>query len=293
MKHPHYLLRCIVIGLLIGVGQSVWGQVPLYGDSVRSLKKVTLTAYLPDSIAGKTPAVIVFPGGSYCWLDIRNEGTAVAKWLQQEGIAAFVLTYRVVTPAKFATGIRVLTGEKVWPKMFQDATAAMKYIKEHAEEYNVDPQQIGTIGFSAGGHLSLLMGERYSEEPVLKPAFTAAIYPVVTFLSKEHTHRRTRRAALGIYGQGNKQKQAELSMEQHVPASMPPTFLLCCKDDKTVDYENTLMMDSALTAQHVPHQTVVYEVGDHGFGANPEKFSAETAQWQQTFIQWLRTILKW
>ncbi len=280
----------ITLSLLALSLQFAFAQFPLYGDSLRSLRKVvTLTPYLPDSAAAPAPAIIVFPGGSYCWLDKETEGHMVARWLQSQGIAAFVLTYRVVTPAKFATGIRLLTGERIYPKMLNDAEAAILYVRQHAREYNINAGQVGTIGFSAGGHLSLMLAEWHSADS-LRPDFTAAVYPVVTFTDRKHAHRRTRRAAIGIYYQFNRKRQAELSLEQHVPADMPPVFLLACKDDRTVDYENTLMMDSALTAMQIPHSTTVYNFGDHGFGANPQKFTPETAQWQQTFIQWLETV---
>ncbi len=267
-----------------------FAQFPLYGDS---LKKVTLTPYIPtpQSEGQRTPAILVFPGGSYCWLDKETEGHMVAEWLQSRGIAAFVLTYRVVTPAKFATGIRLLTGERMFPKMLNDAEAAIAYLRQHADEYHIDPHKIGTIGFSAGGHLSLMLAEWHSADSLYQPDFTAAIYPVVTFTDKKHTHQRTRRAALGIYYQFNHRRQAELSLEQHVPPTMPPTFLLACKDDRTVDYQNTEMMDAALTEAGINHLTTIYNVGDHGFGANPKKFSPETAQWQELFIEWLKTIL--
>lgn len=280
-------LNLIILSLIAAI--SVHAQTTLYGDS---LKQVTITPYIPKSATQPTPAIIIFPGGSYCWLAVKGEGHSVAEWFEQQGIAAFVVTYRVVTPAKFATGARVFTGERLYPKMLNDAEQAVKYVRQHSELYNINPRQVGTIGFSAGGHLSLMLGERCVNDSLTRPDFTAAIYPVVTFSDRRHTHHRTRRAALGIWHQGNKIMRDSLSLEKHVPDNMPPTFLLCCKDDKTVDYENTVMMDSALTRHGIPHQTVIYNHGDHGFGGHTEKFTPETAQWQETFLKWLKEKLK-
>ncbi len=282
MKHH------IIIIFLLLLSFSANAQIRLYNDS---LPEVTITPYLPVSQSAATPAIIVFPGGSYSWLAKQNEGHLVAQWFADHGIAAFVVTYRVVTPAKYFTGWRIVSGERLYPKMLNDARTAIKYVRQHATHYNINPRQIGTIGFSAGGHLSLFAGERFSSDSLICPDFVAAIYPVVTMSDSRHSHQRTRRAALGVWGQWNKEMRDSLSLEKHVPPTMPPTFLLCCKDDRTVDYQNTQMMDSALNVNHITHQTIIYDQGDHGFGGNTKKFSAETAQWQQTFLTWLNEIL--
>ncbi len=283
--------RIIIFFLLFALVIKAQQTIQLYDDS---LQQVKLTIYLPQQCNNHpTPAIAVFPGGSYCWLDRNKEGHKVAQWLQQQGIAAFMLEYRVVTIAKFSTGARVFTGEAMYPQMLNDAKATINHIRQNAKQYNVNPEQIGTIGFSAGGHLSLMLGEKCSNDSLYHTNFTAAIYPVVTFTDKRHTHHRTRRAALGIYNQYNKKLQQPLSLELNVPPTMPPTFLLCCRDDHTVDYENTILMDNALTEKNIPHLTTIYNYGDHGFGAEPQKFTPETAQWQQTFINWLKTIIKY
>ncbi len=279
--------RIITLSLLLFVTFAVHAQVPLYTDS---LQQVTITPYIPQDATRPTPAIIVFPGGSYSWLAKRDEGHKVAEWFEQHGVAAFVVTYRVVTPAKYFTGWRIVSGERLYPKMLNDAKAAIKYVRGNANIYNVNSEQIGTIGFSAGGHLSLLVAEQCSNDEIYHPNFTAAIYPVVTMSDRKHSHQRTRRAALGIWKQWDKTMRDSLSLEKHVPSSMPPTFLLCCKDDRTVDYENTLMMDSALNATNITHTTIIYDQGNHGFGGNTEKFTPETSQWQETFLNWMMEI---
>ena len=283
MKHKIIIIALLFLPVIAGA------QIRLYNDS---LKDVTITPYIPSDSQSPTAAILVFPGGSYSWLAKQSEGHSVAQWFQQHGIAAFVVTYRVVTPAKYFTGLRIVSNERLYPKMLNDAKTAITYVRQHAQEYNIDPHKVGTIGFSAGGHLSLLLAETNSNNQLTRPDFTAAIYPVVTFTDPKHTHHRTRRAALGIWQQWNKQKRQELSLELHVPENMPPTFLLCCRDDKTVDFENTLMMDMALNEKNIKHQTVIYNHGDHGFGGMPDKFTPETAQWQETFVKWLNSITK-
>lgn len=250
---------------------------------------VTLEAFLPEG--EPRAAVIVCPGGSYHWLDVQNEGVAVARWLAGEGISAYVLRYRTAGKVELVARFRRFIRGNRYPDMICDLQRAIQLVRER---YN---GPVGVMGFSAGGHLSMLSAEQfrtnflalYDIEPAvsLRPDFAAPIYPVVTFTDQRYRHGRSRRGIIGPVSQQTQVMRDSLSLELHVPADCPPVFLLNCTDDPVVDYHNSLLLDSALTANDVPHLYVHYATGGHGFGAEPTKQNEETAAWQDTFIQWL------
>lgn len=265
------------------------------GISVSSSAREKLRAYMPSSPNGT--AVIVCPGGSYFWHDFRYEGDSVATWLARNGIAAFVLNYRTAGGFAFASRSRLLFPGAEHPEMLGDVQDAIVYLRRNADSLGINPDRIGVMGFSAGGHLALMSaafykwgyGEMASVPAERKPDFIAPVYPVVT-MSADCVHRRSRRGLLGEYRKGNKAFQDSLSMEKHAKDIACPVFLLNCEDDDVVDYRNSVLMDSALTAARVPHLYTRYKRGGHGFGYHPEAFSEETKLWPEVFINWLRQL---
>lgn len=250
--------------------------------------KVTLTPYLADSAKNTGVAVIICPGGSYSWLDMKTEGAEVAEWLQSEGINAFVLKYRVAGIAAYITGYRILGIGHKYPDMLEDVESALQTVYESADRYRIDTAKIGVMGFSAGGHLA--MASYVLNRTPYKPHFLCPMYPVVTMAEAKYTHKRSRRGALGVWRQWNKQMQDSLSMERHVLKDCPPVFLVNCVDDPIVRYQNSEMLDSALIAQQIPHRYIQYKTGGHGFGASEVKGTDESRQWKTTFLTWLKTI---
>ena len=258
-------------------------------------KKVTLTPFLPEG-DGPFPAIIVCPGGSYFWLDKENEGIRVAEWLRSEGIAAFVLYYRTGGWAGFSFATKAAQHKNRHPAMISDIQRAITIVRGDAATFGIDPNRLGVMGFSAGGHL-VASAALYSDTDFtgmaagisLRPDFAAPIYPVVT-MEDGYVHKRSRRGLLGEKNMDNRVMRDSLSLERHVTPSAPPFFLLACKDDPIVDYHNSVVLDSALTSAGVPHEFTLYEAGGHGFGAAPEKQGPETSQWQKKFIQWFRSL---
>lgn len=258
-------------------------------------KKVKLTPFVVDGV-GNT-AVIVCPGGSYFWHDKTTEGYGVARWLNSQGISAFVLEYRVGTVPGFIFHNRLAMRGNRYPDMLEDVQRSIQLVRERSADYGVDPDKVGTMGFSAGGHLSAMSGiffdtdvlSKYGIKPTvsLKPDFIAPIYPVVT-MTEIYTHKRSRRGALGEPRSQTELLKDSLSLERHVRPDMPPVFLMNCVDDHVVDFRNSMLLDSALTARKVPHIYVKYLTGGHGFGADPKKTTAEAIQWKETFINWLK-----
>ena len=260
----------------------------LYGQFAEAKKANRLTPYLADSTANTGMAVIVCPGGSYSWHDMEHEGREVAEWLQANGINAFVLKYRVATISAYCIGYRVIGLGNTYPNMLTDVEDALRFVYTHADSLHIDTTRIGVMGFSAGGHLTMMAYTHNRKD--YKPHFLCPVYPVVTFSDKRYAHRRSRRGALGVWGQFNKTKRDSLSIERHIPADCPPVFLVNCVDDPVVRYRNSELLDSALTAQGVPHTYIQYRTGGHGFGASEEKGTEECRQWKKEFLLWISNL---
>ena len=254
-------------------------------------KSVTLTPYIAPSPAPSTPSIIICPGGSYCWHDMRTEGREVARWLQANGISAFVLKYRVQGILPYITHSRLLFRGHQHPDMIEDLERAIQYVREHASQFGINPNQLGVMGFSAGGHLALCtMNDGQWATDGGRPDFIAAIYPVVS-MSHPCSHKRSRRALLGEYRKHSQKMRDSLSVEKHIPKDCPPVFLVSCKDDPVVNYRNSELLDSALTAQGINHCYIQYQTGGHGFGASTTKGTAECRAWKVEFLKWLASLI--
>ena len=267
------------------------------GENIRFGNEVSLYAYKPEQPNGIS--IIVCPGGSYYWHDKENEGELVAEWLRSKGITAFVLTYRVAGAAEIAFHTRLIFRGKRHPDMITDAQRALQYVQEHAPEYQLDSTRIGMMGFSAGGHLvmsaacfsstNFLQLSGIETNVNLRPAFVAAVYPVVT-MHPPYVHKRSRRGLLGDSWVGRKSMRDSLSLERHIPDNCPPVFLINCVDDPIVQYQNSVLLDSALTQKGVPHEYLQYQEGKHGFGASDYYGSQECREWRNEFLRWLEAI---
>lgn len=279
-KRLTVILLFAVTALLSTHAVNIWEKVPGH-------KRVELTPYLASG--DNNIAVIVCPGGSYFWHDINTEGHDVARWLQQNGISAFVLKYRVGGAMAFVTHYRLLWRGNRYPDPQDDLLQALRYVRNHADELSVDPNLIGAMGFSAGGHLVMSAAELFTREE--RPAFIVPVYPVIT-MTHDCVHKRSRRGLLGDSRSSNRALRDSLSLELHVPIDCPPVFLVNCKDDPIVDYRNSVLLDSALTAKGIPHVYLQFNTGGHSFGASEKKGSAECRQWKQLFIEWINQLLK-
>ncbi len=273
----HILLICLTV-LSARAAVNIWEGVPNH-------TAVELTPYVAPGEGNLT--VIVCPGGSYFWHDINVEGHDVARWLLSNGISAFVLKYRTAGPMAFVTHYRLLWHGNRYPDPQDDLLQALRYVRRHAAEYGIDSTAVGAMGFSAGGHLVMSAAELF--QPDQRPAFVVPVYPVVT-MTHECVHKRSRRGLLGDSRAGDEALRDLLSLERHVPRDCPPVFLVNCKDDPVVDYRNSVLLDSALTAQGVGHVYIQYATGGHGFGASDTKGTSECRQWKAAFINWIKQI---
>ena len=245
-----------------------------------------ITEYLADG--DNNPAIVVCPGGSYFWHDMKTEGHLVGEWLKGNGISAFVLDYRAGGVPSFVMHWRLGRAGNQYPDAQNDLQQAIVYIKDHASELRIDTTKVGAMGFSAGGHLVMSVAEIYYSERT-RPAFVVPVYPVVT-MTAQCVHKRSRRGLLGDTRKYSKALRELLSLEKNVPRDCPPVFLVNCVDDPVVDYRNSVLLAQALKEKNIVHKYMQYQTGGHGFGASETKGSEECRQWKAEFLRWLREI---
>lgn len=274
-----YLLFATNVAAQPSAPIDIWHNVPHHS-------KVELTPYLAHGT--NNVAIVVCPGGSYFWHDMEHEGKEVGEWLQQQGISAFVLRYRTAYVPAFITGFRWVFRGHRYPDAQNDLLQTLRLLRRDAHIWNIDTTKIGAMGFSAGGHLVMSAAELFDKSE--RPAFIVPIYPVVT-MQPPYVHRRSRRALLGDNRKHNKLLRDSLSLELHVPDDCPPVFLVNCKDDPIVQYQNSELLDSALTAKGINHKYLRYEAGGHGFGASDTKGTPECREWKPAFLEWLSNII--
>ncbi len=248
---------------------------------IRSISKVsepTLTPFIADSTQTNGTAVVICPGGGYTHLAIEKEGYKVAKWLNTLGISAFVLKYRMPTD-------ETMKDKSIGP--LQDAQEAIRIVRRNAVKWHVNPDKIGVLGFSAGGHLAATLSTQYgakvyaSEDgTTARPDFSVLVYPVIS-MKDGITHQGSRKSLLGDDPSGDMVER--FSNAKQVNTETPPTFLVHATDDKAVPVENSLEYYLALKNHHVPAEMHIYESGGHGFGLG---VSGTNANWPQDLKKW-------
>lgn len=280
MKRGLFLSFCLIMYIKCIAQINIW-------EGTECNKNVEMTSYLAKG--ENNIAVVVCPGGSYFWHDMKTEGHDVARWLQSEGISAFVLRYRTANVPAFLFPYRFLFRGNRYPDPQNDLKRALELIRKNSKVYGVNPDKIGAMGFSAGGHLVMSAAELFSVEE--RPSFIVSVYPVVTMVD-ECVHKRSRRALLGDNKMNNEIMCDSLSLEKHVPIDCPPVFLVNCMDDPVVDYRNSELLDSALSSKNIPHKYIQYKTGGHSFGASDIKGTVESRQWKYEFINWIKLNIK-
>jgi len=238
-----------------------------------------IALYLP-SAHKPVPGVVICPSGEYMALAMDHDGRQVAEWLNKLGIAAFVLKYRVA-PAYH------------YPVPLWDAQRAVRYVRANAPLYNVAANEIGIMGFSAGGHLAAMVATHFDAAKIpatdsvdrmsSRPDFLILAYPLVS-CSEPYRHALSCSNLLGEHASPS--LAAEVSSEKHVTAKTPPTFLFHTYDDPTASVENSLAFFSALRAAGVPAELHIYEHGPHGVGVATDDVVLST--WTKLLENWFQ-----
>ncbi len=240
----------------------------------------TLTVFLPAKGKANGTAVVICPGGGYWIVAAGHEGYDVAREFASIGITAFVLKYRL-------PDLRVQLNPETAP--LQDAQRAIQLVRERAKEWNVNPQQVGIMGFSAGGHLASTVGTKFNQLVIenrnktnLRPDFMILIYPVISS-DTSIAHKGSFEKLLGA--KSSKKKLLEYSSEKQVTNQTPPTFLVHASDDDGVSSLNSVVFYEALLKNKVPAEMHVYQKGGHGFGM---KNSTTKDMWMDRLMNWMR-----
>ncbi len=241
----------------------------------------TLTPFLPAVGTASGAAVVICPGGGYGGL-ANHEGADYALFLNQHGVTAFVLKYRLGSH-----GYR-------HPRMLQDAQRAIRLVRARAAEWNIDPKRVGIMGSSAGGHLASTAVTHFDsgstsagdavERQSSRPDLGILCYPVITMGT--NTHQGSKNNLLG------KEPSAELvellSNEKQVTRETPPCFVWHTWEDKAVKVENCLEFVAALQRNGVPFDLHVYQKGRHGIGLNDKPPFANVHPWGKDLVFWLK-----
>ena len=230
---------------------------------VSKISQPSLSIYLPRKEDASGTAVIICPGGGYRINALSHEGTEVAEVFQKMGVAAFVLKYRVPDD-------NTMVNREIGP--LQDAQQALRVVRLRAKEWGVNPERVGIMGFSAGGHLASTAATHFTapvtpdrEKTNVRPDFAILIYPVISF-DESICHMGSRELLIGR--QPSVEKIKSYSNELQVTPQTPPTFLVHSSDDETVKSENSIVFYQALVKHHVPAEMHLYPKGGHGYGMN-------------------------
>lgn len=236
-----------------------------------------------NAVAGRT-AVLICPGGGYQNLAWEKEGTLPARLLNDNGIDAFVLKYRLNNNKQ--------EGHR-YPDQYNDVTTAIRIIRSGAADRGIDAAKIGVMGFSAGGHLASmattihLKGDPAATDPLLRvdsrPSFSILVYPVIS-MDTAFGHRGSRNNLLGPTPDAA--LVAALSTENRVNTDTPPVFLIHADDDKGVPPMNSVVFYEALKKNKVKASLLIYDHGGHGFGMAPN--DPLLSQWPLQVVQWLQ-----
>jgi acetyl esterase/lipase len=258
------------------VGRLWPGDAPV-GDGTREAANTQISVYLPRPERATGAAVVICPGGGYIRHVLNREGPRMAWWLNDHGIAGIVLEYRLPHGRPFVALL--------------DAQRAIRTVRFRAKAWNVDPNRVGIMGFSAGGHLASTAGTHFdtgdpqATDPIdrlsCRPDFMVLVYPVVTLGIKTHGGSKT-----NLLGPDPKPELVELfSNEKQVTARTPPAFLTHATDDVAVPPENSRQFVAALKAHGVPVEYLELPSGGHGFngcqGPMWEAWKAKSIEWMQ------------
>ncbi|MDR0394463.1 MAG: alpha/beta hydrolase [Tannerella sp.] len=239
--------------------------------SISNVSVPELEIYLSEKSKATGMAVIVCPGGGYAGLAYDHEGLMVARWLNKEGIAAFILKYRMPN------------GHKEVP--LDDAQQAIRHVREQAGAYGVNPSKIGICGFSAGGHLASTASTHFTTAGTsARPDFSILFYPVITMT--ERTHGGSRHNLLGE--NPSKADLHRFSNEKQVNVNTPPAIILLSDDDKVVLPENSLSYYKALKQNDIPATMYIFPTGGHGWGFR-DTYEYHS-QMTDLLSKWLKTI---
>jgi acetyl esterase/lipase len=247
---------------------------------IANVTSPSFTVFKPAKQDVNKTAIIVCPGGGYARLAIGHEGTEVAEAFNQLGVTVFVLKYRLPFDS-------CMTNKEMVP--LQDLQQTIKLVRDRAESFDINPNMLGVLGFSAGGHLASTGITKFSESYIentnltnLRPDFAILVYPVIS-MDSTICHKGSRDNLLGK--NASSAKLNLYSSEMQVTAQTPPTFLVHASDDKSVPVENSIRFYQALIKNKVNAEMHIYQNGGHGFGLHN---ATTTDSWIERVAAWMQ-----
>ncbi|MCA9265500.1 MAG: alpha/beta hydrolase [Planctomycetales bacterium] len=280
------LLTCLSISFVDGAEpqvQLLWPEGAPGAKGTEAKDKPTLIAYHAPKETATGTAIVVCPGGGYGHLAMDHEGHQIAAWLNSIGISAFICDYR-----HRAKGYG-------HPAPLEDAQRAIRIVRAHADPWHVDPQKIGVLGFSAGGHLASTAathfdsGDANAQDPIARvscrPDFAVLCYAVIAF-DEPYTHRGSQHNLIGETPAS--ELVTLLSNEKQVTKETPPTFLWHTNEDAGVPAENSVYFYLALRKAGVPAELHIFQTGRHGLGLAADTLG--TRDWSKRCEDWMRGL---
>lgn len=291
----------ILLATVFTINVTAQQVIPLYKDSIpnsipsknkektvdngflitQDVSVPSLTVFKPQKQSDKKSAVIICPGGGYAFLATGHEGKDVAEALNKMGVTAFMLKYRLPNDT-------IMKDKKIAP--LQDAQRAIQLVRENAAQWNIDPNKIGIMGFSAGGHLAATASTQFEREVIanpkhtsLRPDFSILLYPVISF-TDSLTHMGSR---INLIGKNpSKELVEQYSNELQVTAKTPPAFLVHAADDGLVPIGNSIAYYQALLKNGVLSEILLYPHGEHGFGMINR---STNDRWMDNLKNWMKS----
>lgn len=240
------------------------GRVGLVSDPWMEL-------YLPEKSEANGQCVVICPGGAYIRLAADHEGDMFARWFNEQGIAAAVLYYRMPN------------GHRHIPQ--EDVLTAIEMVREGAAEWNIDPNKVGVMGFSAGGHLAATAVTKFTSAKN-RPDFGILIYPVIS-MKDGVTHEGSR---WNLLGQEWPLHSEAWSLENCVSEQTPTCFIALSDNDGAVPPANSLLFYNALKERGVAAEMHIYPQGGHGWGFNGEEFAPHHDNFLDNLARWLKQM---
>jgi len=254
------------------------------GRRIQKIQNPELAVYLARGSTSNGSSVVICPGGGYATLAWDWEGTRMAEWYNSFGVSAFVLKYRLPRWESESCSDKVA---------LMDAQRAMRIVRMNAKEWNINPNQVGVMGFSAGGHLASTLSTHFDRGDAnanlevdrfsCRPDYSILMYPVIS-MDSTFGHMGSKRNLIGDHP--TMEQEANFSNELQVTTETPPTILIHASDDKSVLPENSIRYYQALLRNKVSASLHIYEVGGHGFSFATGKGSVE--QWASTCKIWMQ-----
>ncbi|MDR3438675.1 alpha/beta hydrolase [Telmatospirillum sp.] len=248
------------------------------------ITRPTMTAYLPDCPNGSS--VIIAPGGGYARIMLDKEGAEMARWLNSQGVTAFVMHYRLPGEGHVDAANVPL----------QDAQRAVRIVRRHAVSWGLDPHRLGMLGSSSAGHMATWLAGCFdktvyaakddADQYSARPDFLLLLYPVVT-MEAPFAHAGSRQNLLGT--SPTDEEIAAHSTDRLVRPDTPPCFMVLADNDETVPSENAIRYYQGLRRAGVSGELHVFREGGHGFALD-DVGDLPVAQWPQLAIAWMKSI---